>query len=77
MPWLLISRQIHTIATKSIVQDWTQPRFCAHHGGMRQEHEHQRHQQAAKDHLWMHFTRHGSYDHADVPIITRGEGSYI
>ncbi len=34
-------------------------------------------QQAAKDHLWMHFTRHGSYDHADVPIMVRGEGAYL
>jgi adenosylmethionine-8-amino-7-oxononanoate aminotransferase len=34
-------------------------------------------QRAAKDHLWMHFTRHSSYDEADVPIITRGEGAYI
>lgn len=34
-------------------------------------------QRAAKDHLWMHFTRHSSYDGADVPIITRGEGAYI
>ncbi|GAA2147828.1 aspartate aminotransferase family protein [Nocardioides koreensis] len=34
-------------------------------------------QQAAKDHLWMHFTRHSTYDHADVPVIVRGEGAYI
>ncbi|MEP7737198.1 MULTISPECIES: aspartate aminotransferase family protein [Nocardioides] len=34
-------------------------------------------QQAAKDHLWMHFTRHGQYDESDVPIIVRGEGAYI
>ena len=34
-------------------------------------------QQAARDHLWMHFTRHSSYDQADVPIIVRGEGAYI
>jgi adenosylmethionine-8-amino-7-oxononanoate aminotransferase len=34
-------------------------------------------QQAAKDHLWMHFTRHSSYENADVPIIVRGEGAYI
>ena len=34
-------------------------------------------QQAAKDHLWMHFTRHSSYADADVPIIVRGEGAYI
>ena len=34
-------------------------------------------QQAARDHLWMHFTRMSSYDSADVPIIVRGEGPYI
>ena len=25
-------------------------------------------QSAARDHLWMHFTRMSSYDHADVPV---------
>ena len=34
-------------------------------------------QQSARDHLWMHFTRMSSYDHADVPVIVRGEGPYI
>jgi adenosylmethionine-8-amino-7-oxononanoate aminotransferase len=34
-------------------------------------------QKSARDHLWMHFTRMSSYDHADVPIIVRGEGAYI
>jgi adenosylmethionine-8-amino-7-oxononanoate aminotransferase len=34
-------------------------------------------QQAARDHLWMHFTRMSSYDSADVPIIVRGDGAYI
>ena len=34
-------------------------------------------QRAAKDHLWMHFTRHSSYAEADVPIIVRGEGAYL
>ncbi len=34
-------------------------------------------QQAAKDHLWMHFTRHSSYKDNDVPVIVRGEGAYI
>ncbi|MBG0813215.1 aspartate aminotransferase family protein [Planomonospora sp. ID82291] len=32
---------------------------------------------AAQDNLWMHFTRHGSYAGADVPMITRGEGAYV
>jgi len=31
----------------------------------------------ATDHLWMHFTRMAAYDTAPVPIIERGEGSYI
>ena len=34
-------------------------------------------QRAAKDHLWMHFTRHDSYRDADVPIMVRGEGAYL
>ncbi len=35
-------------------------------------------QEAARKHLWMHFTRMGGYD-ADhpVPIIERGEGAYV
>ena len=33
---------------------------------------------AARDHLWLHFSRHsGLYDGNDVPIIVRGEGAYI
>ena len=34
-------------------------------------------QRAAKDHLWLHFTRHGSYEHGDVPVMVRGEGAYL
>ncbi len=34
-------------------------------------------QDLAKRHLWMHFTRHGAYDDADVPIVVRGEGPYV
>jgi adenosylmethionine-8-amino-7-oxononanoate aminotransferase len=34
-------------------------------------------QQAAKEHLWMHFTRMGGYETADVPIIVRGDGCYL
>jgi adenosylmethionine-8-amino-7-oxononanoate aminotransferase len=34
-------------------------------------------QRAAKDHLWMHFTRHGAYADADVPVMVRGEGAYL
>lgn len=47
----------------------------AHHGVMSSDHDHL--QQAAKDHLWMHFTRHSSYAEADVPIMVRGEGAYL
>jgi adenosylmethionine-8-amino-7-oxononanoate aminotransferase len=31
----------------------------------------------ATDHLWLHFTRMAAYDNAPVPVIERGEGSYI
>ncbi len=34
-------------------------------------------QELAKRHLWMHFTRMGSYEHAEVPVIVRGEGCYV
>ena len=34
-------------------------------------------QRAAKEHLWMHFTRMGGYDAADVPIIVRGDGCHL
>jgi adenosylmethionine-8-amino-7-oxononanoate aminotransferase len=34
-------------------------------------------QRAAKDHLWMHFTRMSEYTTADVPIIVRGDGCYL
>jgi adenosylmethionine-8-amino-7-oxononanoate aminotransferase len=34
-------------------------------------------QQAARDHLWMHFTRLSAYDKAEIPIIVRGDGVYI
>ena len=35
-------------------------------------------QQLAMRHLWMHFSRMGSYgpDH-EIPIIVRGEGCYV
>src|SRR3979490_2068548 len=34
-------------------------------------------QRLAKRNLWMHFTRMGAYEHADVPVIVRGEGCYV
>jgi adenosylmethionine-8-amino-7-oxononanoate aminotransferase len=34
-------------------------------------------QDAAKRHLWMHFTRMGAYEGSEVPIIVRGDGCYV
>jgi adenosylmethionine-8-amino-7-oxononanoate aminotransferase len=34
-------------------------------------------QEAAKRHLWLHFTRMSSYDHAEMPTIVRGSGPYV
>jgi adenosylmethionine-8-amino-7-oxononanoate aminotransferase len=34
-------------------------------------------QRAAREHLWLHFTRMGGYRDTDVPIIVRGEGCYL
>jgi adenosylmethionine-8-amino-7-oxononanoate aminotransferase len=34
-------------------------------------------QQAARDHLWLHFTRMGGYREAEVPVIVRGDGCYL
>ena len=34
-------------------------------------------QAAAKQHLWMHFTRMSSYHDADIPVIVRGSGPYV
>jgi adenosylmethionine-8-amino-7-oxononanoate aminotransferase len=34
-------------------------------------------QRAARDHLWMHFTRMSTYQDADIPVIVRGQGAYI
>jgi adenosylmethionine-8-amino-7-oxononanoate aminotransferase len=34
-------------------------------------------QEAAKRHLWMHFTRMSSYADHDVPVIVRGEGPWV
>ena len=34
--------------------------------------------ESARRHLWMHFTRHSTYEHGEhVPVIVRGEGVYI
>jgi adenosylmethionine-8-amino-7-oxononanoate aminotransferase len=34
-------------------------------------------QRAARDHLWLHFTRMGGYRESEVPIIVRGDGCYL
>jgi adenosylmethionine-8-amino-7-oxononanoate aminotransferase len=34
-------------------------------------------QRAARDHLWLHFTRMGGYAESEIPIIIRGEGCYL
>jgi adenosylmethionine-8-amino-7-oxononanoate aminotransferase len=34
-------------------------------------------QKAARDHLWLHFTRMGGYSDHEVPVIVRGEGCYL
>jgi hypothetical protein len=47
------------------------------HDGLMTHPDYDHLQRAAKDHLWLHFSRHSVYDHADVPVIVRGEGPYI
>ena len=34
-------------------------------------------QRAARDHLWLHFTRMSSYRDGEVPVIVRGDGCYL
>jgi adenosylmethionine-8-amino-7-oxononanoate aminotransferase len=34
-------------------------------------------QRAAREHLWLHFTRMGTYAESEVPIIVRGDGCYL
>jgi adenosylmethionine-8-amino-7-oxononanoate aminotransferase len=34
-------------------------------------------QDAAKQHLWLHFTRMSTYNKGDVPVIVRGSGPYV
>jgi adenosylmethionine-8-amino-7-oxononanoate aminotransferase len=45
--------------------------------GMERHPDYDHLQQAARDHLWMHFTRHASFNDHDVPVIVKGEGAYI
>jgi adenosylmethionine-8-amino-7-oxononanoate aminotransferase len=34
-------------------------------------------QRAARDHLWLHFTRMSSYRDGEIPVIVRGDGCYL
>jgi adenosylmethionine-8-amino-7-oxononanoate aminotransferase len=34
-------------------------------------------QKAAREHLWLHFTRMSSYADSEIPIIVRGDGCYL
>jgi adenosylmethionine-8-amino-7-oxononanoate aminotransferase len=34
-------------------------------------------QKAAREHLWMHFTRMSAHEGSEVPIIVRGDGCYL
>jgi adenosylmethionine-8-amino-7-oxononanoate aminotransferase len=34
-------------------------------------------QQAAREHLWLHFTRMAGYQQMEIPIIVRGDGCYL
>jgi adenosylmethionine-8-amino-7-oxononanoate aminotransferase len=34
-------------------------------------------QQAARDHLWLHFTRMGGFRDSELPVIVRGDGCYL
>ena len=38
---------------------------------------HQRLQKSARDHLWLHFSRMGTYKDHDIPVIVKGDGAYI
>jgi adenosylmethionine-8-amino-7-oxononanoate aminotransferase len=38
---------------------------------------HEELQRAARDHLWLHFTRMGGYRDGEVPVIVRGDGCYL
>ena len=34
-------------------------------------------EKSAKTHLWMHFTRHGSFANKEIPIMAKAEGHYV
>ncbi len=41
------------------------------------EYDHDHLQEAARRHLWMHFTRMSSYQDHEVPVMVRGEGPWV
>jgi adenosylmethionine-8-amino-7-oxononanoate aminotransferase len=49
--------------------------IAASTAGVPAHHDHL--QDAARRHLWMHFTRMSSYADHDVPVIVRGEGPWV
>src|SRR5215212_5908444 len=49
----------------------TTPQNVGQHG------DNSRQQQAARDHLWMHFTKHSPDPTVEIPTIVRGDGAYI
>ena len=49
--------------------------IAASTAGVPAHHEHL--QDAARRHLWMHFTRMSSYADHDVPVVVRGEGPWV
>src|SRR5215207_7111250 len=53
------------------------PTYCDHGSMTYSDEDYQRLQKAGKRHLWMHFSRHGTYADHDIPIITKGDGMYI
>ena len=34
-------------------------------------------QEQARRHLWMHFTRMGTYADHELPVIVKGDGCYV
>jgi adenosylmethionine-8-amino-7-oxononanoate aminotransferase len=49
----------------------TTPQDVGQHG------DNSRQQQAARNHLWMHFTKHSPDPSVEIPTIVRGDGAYI
>src|SRR4051794_19298238 len=39
--------------------------------------DHSQMQELAKRHLWMHFTRMGTYADHELPVIVKGDGCYV